>query len=315
VTPEGYVLRHPAHDELPAAQLVLDAAESADCGEPRRHDQDLAVFGRDPRFDLERNVWVVVAPAGDIVGVAWLWEGETIETTADHYVHPDHRGRGLGGALLDAVEQRAAELAAAGPATRAGLVVWCQATDGARRAAFDERGFVKVRESFEMRIDMHEPPEPPVWPAGIVVRPLRVGRDERPVFEADQEAFAEHYLFEPATFAEFHLRAFERPYSDPGLWLLAWDGEQVAGYVMAVIRDDGALVDGIAVRRPWRRRGLGLALLQAELRLVWDRGQTVLRLFVDAQNTTGAVGLYEKAGLRVVRRFDCLRKDLRAAAS
>lgn len=315
MTPEGYLLRHPAHDELAAAQLVLDAAESADCGEPRRHDQDLTVYGRDPRFDLERNVWVVAAPTGDIVGAAWLWEGEAADMTADHYVHPRHRGRGLGGALLDAVEERAAELAAAGPAARAALVVWCQAGDSARRASLDGRGFVKVRESFEMRIDMHERPDPPAWPTGIVVRPLRVGRDERPVYEADQEAFAEHYLFESATFAEFHLRAFERAYSDPGLWLLAWDGEQVAGYVMAVIRDDGALVDSIAVRRPWRRRGLGLALLQAEFRLLAERGQRVVRLFVDAQNATGAVGLYEKAGLRVVRRFDCLRKDLRAASS
>ena len=53
------------------------------------------------------------------------------------------------------------------------------------------------------------------------------------------------------------------------------------------------------MRRPWRRRGLGLALLLHSFRDFAARGATRVGLGVDAENTTGAVGLYERAGMHV----------------
>ncbi len=88
MTPEGYVLRHPAHDELPAAQLVLDAVESADCGEPRRYDTDLTVLAAARRLDLERDAWVVVAPDGSLAGCAWLWELRDGDTSRGRTLRP-----------------------------------------------------------------------------------------------------------------------------------------------------------------------------------------------------------------------------------
>ena len=154
----------------------------------------------------------------------------------------------------------------------------------------------------------------PRWPDGITLRSLRVGRDEPRVHAADAEAFAEHHLFEPRSYAEWRRRVIDVSDFDPRLWLIGWDGDEVAGYAAASAAADGGMVGDLAVRRPWRGRGLGLALLLEEFRALASRGVTVVRLDVDAQNATGAVELYERAGMQVARRFDVFEKKLTPAA-
>lgn len=312
--PEGYVLRHASLTDIPAAQRVLDDAESVDCGEPRRHDNRLEVDFRDPHIDLARDAWVVDAPARSatpIAAVGVVWKPHAAgEITADHYVHPEHRGRGLCEVLLDVIEVRAVELAGAlAPDVSATLVAWAEPASESH-APLESRGFVAARQYFEMRIDLGEELEIPRWPDGITSRTLRVGRDEPRLHAADTEAFAEHHLFEPRTYAEWRQRHVDVPDFDAGLWLIGWDGDEIAGYAAASVADDGGMVGDLAVRRPWRGRGLGLALLLEEFRALSARGVTVVRLFVDGQNATGAVELYEKAGMHVARRFDVLEKKL-----
>jgi mycothiol synthase len=309
--PEGYILRHLTEADIPAAQAVLDAAETHDTGEPRRHDHELATEWKDPGSHPETDWWVAVRPDDAIGGVAWLWPETAGEVTADHYVHPDHRGLGLGEVLLDAIEARVAQLAprhADGTARR--LVVWSEDTDLARRAMLDSRGFLPVRQYYEMAIDLEEEPAQACWPPGLEPRAFRPGVDERSVWEADIEAFSEHYLFEARPFELWRLHHLEAGSSDPTLWWLAWDGDELAGYVIPVCGELGAEIGDLAVRRPWRRRGLGRALLLTAFRTLRDRGQTVVRLYVDAQNVTNAVRVYESAGMHVSRRFDVLEKPL-----
>jgi len=105
--PPGYILRHPVDADLPAAQAVLDAAESHDAGEPRRPEQELTTEWKDPRSHPETDWWVAVSPGGSIAGVILLWPETAGEVSADHYVHPAHRGLGLGDALLSRSRSRA----------------------------------------------------------------------------------------------------------------------------------------------------------------------------------------------------------------
>lgn len=65
------------------------------------------------------------------------------------------------------------------------------------------------------------------------------------------------------------------------------------------------------MREPWRRRGLGLALLRNAFRLFWDRGERRVGLGVDSDNPTGARRLYEHAGMHVAWRADVYEKRLR----
>ena len=91
---------------------------------------------------------------------------------------------------------------------------------------------------------------------------------------------------------------------------LAWDGDEFAGFIIPIAGDHGALIDDLAVRKAWRGRGIGRALLLAAFRTLSERGQSVARLMVDAQNVTNAVRVYEAAGMHVSRRFDVLEKSL-----
>ena len=111
-------------------------------------------------------------------------------------------------------------------------------------------------------------------------------------------------------FKEWRLHHLEAESSDPTLWWLAWDGDELAGYVIPVCGELGAEIGDLAVRKPWRGRGLARALLLASFRTLRDRGQAVARLWVDAQNVTNAVRVYEAAGMHVARRFDVLEKPL-----
>jgi mycothiol synthase len=308
---DGYTLRHPRPDEASSVQTILDACETADTGEPRRHEDDVANEWRSPACRPGEDWWVAEAPGPLLAAVGWVWPQTTGEVTADHYVHPEHRGRGLGEALLDAIEARGAEiqqLTPGGVARR--LVVWCEASDAVRRASLERRGFAAVRQYFEMEIGLTGGLQAPVWPLGIVARSFRPGVDDVLVYGADQEAFAEHHLFEPRDYDEWRLFHVDAPDGDVELWWLAWDGDELAGFVIPVEGDRGALIGDLAVRKPWRGRGIGRGLLLAAFATLRERGQTVARLMVDAQNVTGAVRVYEGAGLHISRRFDVMEKPL-----
>ena len=309
--PDGYALRHPEPHEAPAIQAVLDAAETADTGEPRRHMDDVASEWRDPECRPAENWWIAVTSDDVAAAVGWVWPETRSEVTADHYVHPEHRGRGLGDAMLDVIEARGAELQSQAPegAPRR-LVVWCEDSDVARRASLDRRAFVAVRQYFEMEIDLRGSAPEPVWPAGVDGRRFRPDVDDRQVWEADVAAFSEHHLFEARSFDEWRLHHLEATDSDPTLWWLAWEGGELAGFIIPAESDRGAVIHDLGVRTAWRGRGIGHCLLLAAFATLRERGQTVARLYVDAQNVTGAARVYEAAGMHVARRFDVLEKPL-----
>ncbi|KAA0260059.1 MAG: hypothetical protein EDM79_18925, partial [Chloroflexi bacterium] len=62
---------------------------------------------------------------------------------------------------------------------------------------------------------------------------------------------------------------------------------------------------------PWRKHGLGLALLQHSFAEFYKRGKRKAGLGVDAENLTGALRLYEKAGMHVHLAFDTYEKTIR----
>ena len=70
-------------------------------------------------------------------------------------------------------------------------------------------------------------------------------------------------------------------------------------------------MSSLGVRRPWRKRGLGLALLQHSFGEFYRRGIRVINLGVDAGSPTGATRLYKKAGMRVAAEYVAYEKELR----
>ena len=133
------------------------------------------------------------------------------------------------------------------------------------------------------------------------------------VVAATQEAFAEHFRFSPQPLDEW-LRLCFTEGADPDLWFLAWDGDEVAGLVISYVEPYGAYVAELAVRRPWRRRGLGRLLLLTAFAALRERGCATATLGVDAGNESGALGLYEGLGLHETLIHDFYEKTLRDGA-
>jgi len=63
-------------------------------------------------------------------------------------------------------------------------------------------------------------------------------------------------------------------------------------------------IASVGVRKPWRRRGLGLALIHHAFSEFWRRGERKVGLGVDAENQTGATRLYERPGMHAA--FDAV---------
>jgi len=178
--PAGYVVRTLTVDDLPAVQALLDECESADTGEPRVHEQDIAVEVRRHWFDLERGAWVVLGADGRLAGVGWVHRPMGDGTvTSDHYVRPDVRDVGLDEVFLDLMEERATGHARARQDGGVRLVTFCEPLLESRRELSIVRGFRVVREIYEVRLDLAETPAAPRFPAGISVRTMRPGADDR----------------------------------------------------------------------------------------------------------------------------------------
>jgi mycothiol synthase len=228
---------------------------------------------------------------------------------------PALEGRGLGTAMLAWQEGRLREIAAGHPDDRPRwLDGWAWDRNERAHRLFQRRGYTAVRRGYEMlRPNLDDLPEVRV-PDGIEIRPAT--RDHmRPIWEADNEAFRDHWGGVDDSEASW-IRFRDDPEYEPSLFAIAWDGDEVAGQVLNVIdpSDDPAVVrgllDSVSVRRPWRRRGLARALIAHSLRLLAQRGATCAYLGVDGENPNQAMTLYERAGFRVQTSETVYRKPV-----
>lgn len=233
---------------------------------------------------------------------------------------PGWRRRGAGRAMIDWAEARSRAIKAAGTLGEAGdahEMAMAPAAESIGSAAFAAAlGYRPIRYFFEMRRPLDEPiPDVPM-PPGLELRPV-VEADHRRIWDANEEAFEDHWEPAQATEEDFRLQ-FADPDTDTTLWRIAWDGDEVAGVCFNAIYAEenerlGVRVgwlDDVSVRRPWRRRGLAAALIASSLRALRDRGMDEAALGVDAENPSGALELYERLGFHRHRAQRLFRKPI-----
>jgi len=267
-------------------------------------------------IDLERDAWLVELD-GRLAGVMHLCERRGATFISDGCVHPELRGRGVGSALLDLVEARALERTSEAPAeARIALHNAHLVGDAGAPVLLAGKGFSPVRTFFRMVADLDKVDLAPAWPEGIDVRPLDVDAHGRLLHAADEEAFAQEWGYTPKPYDTWAKRIFEKAQFDPALVVVAWAGDDIAGFSLNYAKrmGDWGWVGVLGVAPAWRRRGLGLALLRESFRRFRETGETVAALGVDSQNPTGATRLYERAGMRLLWRADVWEKELRPRA-
>jgi mycothiol synthase len=177
------------------------------------------------------------------------------------------------------------------------------------------RGYRAVRASYTMEISFGDEPPTAATPIdGIAIRSYHHPDDEQQTYEAQEESFADHWGHTAQTLETWREFSIKQANFDPSLWFLGCDGDEVVALSLNFLERSGdpgyGWVGTVGVRRAWRRRGVAEALLRHSFRALHEHGQRHVRLSVDAESSTGATRLYERVGMRVIRRSNTWQLDL-----
>ncbi len=277
--------------DFPAVAAFLAEDETQLFGRPSRVGvTDVTAWLTGP--DLPNDSWLFEEDGG-VVAVGWV-EKHHDTGIAIGVVHRERRGRGLGSKLVDRSEER---LRALGVGRIHAVTL---APDVAAEPLLTSRGYHEVRRFWEMTIELgDDPPPEPRLPDGFRIEPFSTEL-AKAFHGALEEAFEDHWEYQPTPFEQWWERQIARPDHDPSLWFLVRTGDEVA----AATRNDpersgGGWIGALGVRRAWRGRGLAKALLLHSFREFHRRGQRRVGLGVDSENATGATRLYESVGMVV----------------
>jgi mycothiol synthase len=304
--PAGYVVRRPAPTELPAVAEFTAACDRHDIDGVDMNFAALEAEWAMPRFDLSSDAWAIDSKDGDLVAYAHVTRRPRSAPEAVGWLHPQHRGRGLGSLLVDLIETRAREIVE-GPGAEEPRAIahWTNHATPGVAELLAARGYRMNRSYWRMSIVLgDEPPPAPIWPSGVELRPMRVGIDDQAVYETMVTAFRDHWGSAPLPFPEWRRLRMGNRLFDPSLWLLASSRDRLIGCALNMDEDGEAWVQTLGVLREARGRGVGRALLLESFREFHRRGHRQVLLGVDSENATGATRLYESVGMRADRQWD-----------
>jgi mycothiol synthase len=270
----------------------------------------------DPRTDM-----LFAEIDGQLIAYGRIWWNDQVDGIRLYhpfgFIHPDWRGKGIGAVMWEVGEARAHQIAADHPKDIPKyLQVEPFETEKALITLLERLGYSPVRYETHMVRDLSEPFPESLLPLGLEVR--RVTPEHyRLIFDATNEAFRDHWGAHNETEAEYQAQLDSKEFH-PGLWKVAWCGNQVAGVIHNFIDEDEnaeyqrkrGYTEGICTRRPWRKKGLARALLVQSMLMFKEMGMTETALSVDSQNLSGAFRLYESVGYRCMKQQIIYRKPM-----
>ena len=307
----GLRVRPPVPGDLGAVCELANTWSNAVHGEPDFSEENIALGWREPGFSLADDAWIVESADERLVGYAEVWNVQGVHWGMRLFSHPDFSRDVIETELVWLAEARArAGMSAAPPHARVTLIRLTSIKDLVSQQVFADAGFTPIRRHWRMRIDMDTPPPAPVWPEGIALATMRPGQ-EHAVHAALNEAFEDHWGHLPLPYDTWRTFYLDRSDFDSSLSFLAMAGDEIAGFSLCRPEQRMGWVDDLGVRRPWRRRGVALALLLHSFGEFYRRGVRAVGLGVDAESLTGANHLYVKACMRPIREWQTYEQELR----
>lgn len=319
--PEGFTTRSATLDDVDIAADLFKINALATAGIEDINAEETRNIWQSPGFNPATDIHLVFTNDGRLAAYVETWVNSKLPVHPFIWacVHPDFTGKGLGTYVTAWGEERCCQLIDVLPADlriapRASVI----STNQPAHQLFEDMNWEYIRSFYSMRIDMDSIPSTPKWPENINLRPYS-SEDLRAVYSAHREIFRDHFGYVEVPF-ESGLEQFkhgleEDPLYDPSLWFIAWDGNEIAGYCLcrpaSPSDHEAGYVNVLGVGRAWRKHGLGLAFLQHAFGEFHRRGQTHVELGVDAKSLTGALRLYEKAGMHIHVQSDMFEKEIR----
>jgi ribosomal protein S18 acetylase RimI-like enzyme len=288
-----FTIRAANLDDLEAVTELFNEHSRRFHGSADATAEEILLFWESPDVDLGRDVLVAEGSDGSIIGYGDVGEsGDTIWLDIRTLGPEPQR------VLVEALERAAHEKK---PGSRLFGYVTEKNTD--LRRTFEEAGYEVVRHSYRMEIDVRDLPADPGPPEGIVNRPMREGEEEQ-FYEVHEQSFEDSWLHAREPYEQWQHWFLKDPEFDPSLWFAAESEGEIVGVAICTVRasEPGlGWVRILGVLRSHRRRGIGESLLRQAFAEFASRGYERVGLGVDAESPTGAVALYERAGMHVAR--------------
>ncbi|MFF9347725.1 GNAT family N-acetyltransferase [Streptomyces sp. NPDC014734] len=296
--PLGYRSRPATTEDVPAIHALVTACERQVHGRARSDSGAVAADLARPGLVPGTDTVLVLDPAGRLAARAWVDRRSEVD------VHPDHRGRGLGAALLGWTLERARQ------AGSARVVQTVADADTDAVALLRAHGYEPLVTAWLLEFVMSAGPTVPRPPAGITVRPFRAG-DGPAVHVLVQDAFDEWQERRQA-YEEWAAHTVDRPTFAPRQSALAFAGNQLVGAALALdVPGTGeGYLEQVAVRRDHRGRGIARLLLRHAFRDFHRTGRGACTLWTHSD--TGALDLYLRVGMTVRHSSTVFRNDLGA---
>lgn len=270
----------------------------------------------EPNFDVEASVRLAFAPDGTCVGIGIVYD-QLIQVRPNlwGFVLPEYRSRGLGSALLGwQIDRARTNLTRIPEDAKLTIQGWVVSHDESGAQLFRDHGFTTQRAGYTMKIDFTpgQCPPAPEWPEGAQVVSLAEHGDFEMFVRGWYESFRDHRgwmerKWEDVMARWTHMVAHDHRHNPAHWWAVLIDGELAAvalcnaeGYD----REDYAYVMVLGTLRGFRKRGLAMGLLRHAFNAFYDLGKGGVTLGVDGTSLTGAVRLYEAAGMHISERRD-----------
>jgi len=307
--------RAPHPEDLDLVAAVYRDYETALTGSVDAARADLEGYLELP--DCDRTETALLVDGDDVVGSVYV-QAEHLgkDVYVDVVVAPDHRRRLATEAGVAHAAAAADRIVAARGESGWTLRITHPREDEVLAEVLRGHGLEPVRQFFRMQIDSDSPDIPgsmPEPPAGVelVVRDDEATR--RAFWALDNEAFLDHWNFTPSPYEDWWEHFSAGNARDPeGWWLATVDGEPAGFCILDESRAElgQGYVSVLGVRRAYRGRGIASWLLRRAFVYYRERGRDATLLGVDAESLTGAVGVYERVGMRAVRVLQGWARDL-----
>jgi mycothiol synthase len=311
-------------DDVPALYELLLSIEQVDERDLVQTLEDLQREFDDPWSNAEFDSLAAFALDGQIAGYTRTFQNPQPEAevrcSIDVEVHPAQRASGLDDALFEWAEARASQRVCMVPGNRSRVIrSGAFDTQIQQQAQLARRGFGSVRYFYRMQRDLSEPIPAVQLPADLALHVYTPELSDA-LYAAFNEAFRDHWSFDPVTAEDWQIFFVGRSSFRPDLTYVVMNGDEVAGFSLNGIspeenarhgRSEG-WVEVLAVRRPWRKRGVATALLCASMHAFKAEGLTHAMLGVDAENPTGALRVYESVGFKPIKRYIQFEKQSEA---
>lgn len=306
--PAGFSAAPAMADDLATVAALMADVDRADYGETVFGEEFLRGEWDRPRFDMTTDTLLVRDGGGNAVAFAQAFDEDVPEVVEGlGIVHPDHRGLGLGTALVEAQEARGLwQAGRIGGEVRLRTAV--ATPDRAGTGLLELRGFQAVRSFFHMETALQSAQDPPSAPPGVDVRPYEPQQDDMILHRVVMDSFRGQWGQHDLSFDQW--RDALPGWMDPGLTFLATAEKEVVGCVIGSDLDGDGWVSELAVLPAARGLGIGTFLLRVAFAEFARRGFRRVLLNVDAENEAGAVRVYQRAGMHVRRQWDLYEKAI-----